>query len=525
MDETFHLTFYKGPITFDPRKCGDIISSHMVFLLFKGLTRLQANGEVVLDLAESFHISNAGKRYVFQLGEHYWNNGSPITAFDVEFSWKTVLNPSFPALSPHLFFPIKNARKAKHGQLPVEEVGVFSNGPKQLIVELEESIPHFLELTSFNAFFPIPRDSEAQFFSPSNEFVCSGPFELSHWAPETEILLTKNRYARNPFPTSLGKIKIAIISDVKQAFSLFQNKKLDWFGEPLSQLPLNHLPAFLEEWHIHPIAGLTLCFFNTQQLPFRSRCLRQAFSYAIEREQLLQKLSIPQAVPAKGFVPSILRKNGLKSLSQGAAKRPCRLTSDATLALRLFQKGLKEVHLNPKQLRLTLTFEATEIWWQVAKCLQKNWEEAFSLTIDLEPLEFKAFYDRLSKGQYTLALGRWMAQYTSPMNILERFRDRRSGKNFSQWEDRAYQDILKRCLAQTNEHQQQSLIDQAESLLLQELPAAPIYCFSYAYFKKPYVQNLLFSPVGRIYLEQVFFEESQTEHPNPSPIEKELVYS
>jgi oligopeptide transport system substrate-binding protein len=354
MDETFHLAFYKDPITFDPRKCGDIISSHMVFLLFKGLTRLQANGEVILDLAESLHISNAGKRYVFQLGEHYWNNGRSITAFDVEFSWKTVLNPSFPALSAHLFFPIKNARKAKHGQLPVEKVGIFSNGPKQLIVELEESIPHFLELTSFNAFFPVPRDSEAQFSSSSNEFVCSGPFELAHWTPKTEILLNKNRYARNPFPISLGKIKIAIIPDAKQAFSLFQNKKLDWFGEPLSQLPHNHLSTILEKWHIHPIAGLTLCFFNTQQLPFRSRCLRQAFSYAMDREQLLQKLSIPQAAPAKGFIPSILRKNRWRSLSQGAAKKLFRLTSDKALALRLFQKGLKEAYLNLKQLRLTL---------------------------------------------------------------------------------------------------------------------------------------------------------------------------
>jgi oligopeptide transport system substrate-binding protein len=138
--------------------------------------------------------------------------------------------------------------------------------------------------------------------------------------------------------------------------------------------------------------------------------------------------------------------------------------------------------------------------------LQKNWEEAFSIPIDLEPLEFKAFYERLSKGQYTLALGRWMAQYTSPMNILERFRDRRSGKNFSQWENRTYQGFLKRCLAETDEHKQQPLIDQTENLLLQELPAAPIYCFSYAYFKKPYVKNLLFSPVGRIYLEQVFLK-------------------
>jgi oligopeptide transport system substrate-binding protein len=348
----------------------------------------------------------------------------------------------------------------------------------------------------------VPPDREAQFSSPVNDFVCSGPFKLVQWEPKVKILLKKNPFARNSFPVSLDKIQISIIPDVKQAFSLFEKGVLDWVGEPFSPLPLNHLPALLENWRTQPVGGVTLCFFNTQQPPFSNPMLRQAFSYAIHREKILRKLSIPHASVARGLVPPILKGNRITKFFPDA---------DVKLAQELFQKGLKTFKKNAKRLRLTLTFEASEIWFQIAKSLQYDWEEAFSIRIDLEPLDFKIFYERLSKRQYTFALERWMAQYTSPMNILERFKDQESGKNFSGWENREYGHLLKSYAKQVNEEKRIDLVEQAEHLLMEHMPAAPIYYFSYSYLKKPYVKNLLFSPIGRVYLEQVFFNMKQQE--------------
>src|SRR5579862_7083829 len=161
--DVLHTSFYKDPSTLDPRKCGDAVSSIAIFLLFKGLTRLQANHEVVLDLAESYHISNNGKLYIFNLGEHYWSNGDPITALDIENSWKTVLRPDFPSLAAHLFYPIKNAKKAKAGKIGVDRIGVRSDGPKKLVIELENSTPYFLEFLSFCSFFPVLKLVDSQF--------------------------------------------------------------------------------------------------------------------------------------------------------------------------------------------------------------------------------------------------------------------------------------------------------------------------------------------------------------------------
>lgn len=495
---TLVTSFYKNPSTFDPRKSGDTTSSAAIFLLFKGLTRLQSNHEVIFDLAESLQVSSNGTRYVFQLGEHYWSDGREISAWDFENSWKKLLSPQFPSFSAHLFYPIKNAGKAKKGQVALDKVGIYAENSKTLIVELEHPVPYFLELVSFCNFFPVPSHREEQFSSSLDEtFVSSGPFQLMKWKPNQELFLKKNPLARNPFGVFLENIQIHIISDEKEAFSRFDKGELDWCGEPFSPPPLNYLPAIFERWENQPIGGVTLCFFNTEQLPFSNRKLRQAFAYAIQREKILSKLYLPHCSVAKGLVPPILKGNHEKEFFPAA---------DLPKAQELFHAGLQELKRTSKKLPIVLTFEASEIGFQIAKCLKNFWEEAFSIPIHLEPLDFKVFYDRLYRRQYMLSFTQWMAQYHNPMNILERFQDQKGGKNFSGWESAEYRLLLERCLKQSNPEKRIELVEQAEKILSEEMPIAPLYYFSFSYLKKPYLKNLLFSPIGRVYLEQAFFD-------------------
>lgn len=486
--------FSKNPSTFDPRKCGDAVSSAVIFLLFKGLTRLQANRKIALDLAESYYISSNEKYYIFDLGEHFWSDGKPITALDCELSWKQTLTPDFQSFSAHLLYPIKNAAKAKRGEISVSKIGVHAESEYKLVIELERPTPHFLELVSFCSFFPIPIHAKKQFSRfPDESFVSNGPFKLAKWKPNNKLLLKKNSLSRNKFPVHLDQIEIKILADEKKSYSDFQNKKLDWLGEPLSSFPINHLPLCSAEWKIHPMGGLTLCFFNTRVFPFTNRDIRQAFSLAIQRERALAKLNIPYVQPAMGLVPPILKRNKRKDFFTDG---------DIWLAKKLFQKGLKELNSTARQLNIVLTFESSENAIQMARCLKQFWEEAFSIRITLEPLEFKIFYDRLSNKQHMASLSQWVAQYTSPMNLLERFQDLDNGKNFSCWENLKFKRLLDRYLKQKNFDKSIDLVEQAEAVLFEDMPIAPISYFSFSYLKHSHLENLLFSPVGRVYLEE-----------------------
>jgi oligopeptide transport system substrate-binding protein len=495
MQSTLKTCFYKDPSTLDPRKCGDIISSAMIFFLFRGLTRMLPNGKIVFDLADSLEVSRDKKCYVFSLGEYYWSDGRLITALDFEKSWKRLLEPDFPSLSSHLFYPIKNAAAVKAGKKATTKIGIHTEGFKRLVVELEYPLPFFLELLSFCAFFPIPSHCESQFFPMKTKpFVSSGPFRLMHWYFQKEILLKRNHCLRHgTFPE---EIQIRIIPDIKRAFFLFQKGKLDWVGEPFSPFPLNHLPAFSEDWESQAVGGITLCFFNTQLLPFSNQKLRLAFSHAIHRDKILQKLCTPNTSIATGLIPPLLKNRKRKDFFTDG---------DVETAQKYFREGMKELRASPKKFDWVLSFEACDRDFQIAKSLQKDWEEAFSIRVHLEPLEFKSLYDRLAKREYVLSFTQWITQYFSAMNFLERFKYPENGKNFSGWSHRTYLTLLEKILKQSDRNKQIDLIEQAESFLAHHMPIAPLYYFSFSYLQKSYLKNVFLSAIGRVHLEEAFF--------------------
>jgi oligopeptide transport system substrate-binding protein len=370
MDNILRLSSQKDPLTLDPQKSGDRFSSAIIFLLFRGLMRFEADHRVCCDLASSFHALNNYKKYIFYLGEHFWSDGTPITAHDFVYSWKRALLPNFLLRATNFFYYIKNAERAKKRLVSLDKVGVYAKDDLTLVVELEYPCPYFLELTSFCPLFPVSsKGDESQVFS-----ICSGPFQLQHWDQGKEIILTKNRSYADLKSVHVDGIHLKIIPDAKEAFTLFENDQLDWIGDPISPLPVNYLPALLWTKKIKPIAGLASCWFNTVKPPFNNLSLRKAFGHAIPREKLLEKLLLPNTLLAKRICPSILQ-------GRDVPFQECPSTARA-----LFQTVLQELKI--KRLKVTLSYEATDEFSRLAALLKASWEEMFNVTIKTRTFTF-----------------------------------------------------------------------------------------------------------------------------------------
>lgn len=495
MDNILRLSCQKDPVTLDPQKSSDRFSSAIIFLLFRGLTRFEADHQVYCDLAASFHILKNYKTYIFYLGNHFWSDGSPITAHDFVYSWKRALFPEFPLRTTNFFYCIKNAEKAKKGKISLDKVGVYAKDDFTLVVELEHPCPYFLELTSFCPLFPIRSKADhKQIFS-----VCSGPFQLHHWKEGKEIFLLKNRFCTNTELVHLDGISFKIIPDDKKAFKLFEDDQLDWIGDPISPLPVNYLPALLYTKKIKPIAGLASCWFNTTKPPFNNVNLRKAFGYAIPREKLLNKLLLPNTLLAKRVCPSILQDCAISPLIQ-----ECPIT-----AKNLFQLALKELKI--KRLKVILSYEETDEFSRLAALLKIYWKETFNVSIQLEPLPFKELWQRLPQQQFEMSLFCPFSQYTDVINSLERFEFKNGPRNFSGWENAKYMALLQRYRKTISHKKRQELAQKAEVLLLSEMPLAPIYYRQYTYLQKSHVKNLTISPIGVMQFDRVLLKRPSQE--------------
>lgn len=494
MENVLRICFQKAPFTLDPQKSGDRTSSAMIFLLFKGLTRLEADRRISFDLASSVYVLNNHTKYVFQLGKHFWTDGSPITAHDFVRSWTRALVPDFPARAINFFYYLKNAEKARKREISLDKVGVKAIDDFTLEVELEFPCPYFLELTSFCPFFPVSEHFEEEFSLP----ICSGAFAIQNIDPMTgEICLKKNPFCQAHPSVSIDGINIKIIADEKEAFDEFKKGELDWIGSFLSPLPANYLPSLLFSKQIQPVAGMTLCWFNTSADPFSNLNLRKAFFHGIPRERLLGKLLLPDTLATQRFCPPTFDEELISSPQN---------YSEQTIK-NFFQAAKKE--LGDALKSITLSYEATAEFSRLALFLKSYWENLFKISVKLEPLSFKEYWHRMPMLEFQISLGSTLTQYTDKIAFFEFFEFKNSSSNFSGWESPEYRSVLRQYRSAAGQERRNKLGKKAELILSREVPIAPIYTYHYTYLQKPFVKNLAISPIGLVHFDRVVLEKHQ----------------
>ena len=288
-----NLNMKTAPKTFDCRKAADVFSSQMIFLLFEGLVKRYPDGSIQLAQAKSYTVSDDKFTYTFTLGDNYWSNGKPVTAYDFEQSWKDILNPNFPSTGDYLFAPIKNAKKAKEGLVPLDQLGIKALDEKNLVIELEHPTPYLLKLFTLPRFAPINVEQDRKnpnwVYQTGAQFVCNGPFILESFKQDDQIVLTSNPYYRKTKDKHPPKITFNIVENDHITLEMFKKGKVDIIGDSLTSIPLEEISALEKKWtfnsEVQPYS-VFICL-NTNKQPFNNVKIRRAFALAINRQELI----------------------------------------------------------------------------------------------------------------------------------------------------------------------------------------------------------------------------------------------
>lgn len=502
--EQLFLNICSDPATLDTRKGGDLVSSLFHFLLFDGLYRLDDYGDVAPSLAESCELSEDRTVYTFHIKEAYWSDGTPITAWDFEKSWKDILQPDFPAMNAHLLYPIKNAEGAKMGTASLSEVGIRSIDAKTLEVTLEKPTPYFLELVAFCVFYPVNSEidhSHPDWDQESGEnFVCSGPFTLKEWRRNNEIVLEKNPYYYRSDSVALKTIHFSMVDSEMTALQMFEKGEIDILGQPLIPLPTDAIPELAKsnQLKIHPVPATTFCTFNVNQPPFDNKHIRKAFSYAINRRQIVRNITQMSEDPALCIIPPALRKGNIATFFEDANLEKARWH---------LAQGLEEMGISLEDLpKIKYLYSTSESHHKIAQALQQQWKETLGIKIELESIDKKILLHNLKIGNYGVAQSFWMAQYNDAMNIFERFKYKENVKNYPNWENERYIELLNLSgMAATPEERAAYLLE-AEEIFLEEMPLAPIFHWNSAYITQPHVKSFGLAPIGNGFFDRVYIE-------------------
>ena len=493
------------PGDLDPQTATVLNDQIILITLFEGLTALDEQTTVpVPAAAERWEVSPDGLTWTFHLrGGLKWSNGEPLTADDFLQSWRRILNPAFAAEGAWYFLSVKNAEDYNSAKLTdVTAVGLAAPDARTVVVTLRQPTPYRPALVSLPAWFPINPRVVARFgglaargtaWTRPGNLVSNGPFLLKEWTPNARITVEKNPHHWEAAQTRLQQIIFYPIENPSVEERNFRAGQLHaTFNLPVSRLAFwrESEPARLR---LDPQMQGNFLRFNVTQPALADTRVRRALSLAIDRDILARTVLQGSRLPAHALTPP-----GTGGYTARATVGTEFETARQLLAQAGFPggKGFSALELQCRN---------DELSPKLAEALQAIWQRELGVTITLSPVEQKTWVQNQQTLNYAITLAAWTADYPDPATFLGLFASE-SAYNWTGWKNPAYDRLLDTAANTLEPHQRYEVFQQAEKLLLDDAPVAPVYIGAQTYLLHSAVKGwdpapLVFRRFQKVHLE------------------------
>lgn len=489
---------YMEIVSLDPRIGGDQDSSVLIKLLFDGLMRIDEKGVPQCAVAKTYDVSRDQKTYTFYLKDSNWSNGDPVTAYDFEYAWKKILSPGFMTPFAYVFYPIKNGKGAKEGTIPVEEVGISAVDERTLVVELENPAPYFLELTTNTLYSPVNHQIDKMHPNWPNQkdqhFVCNGPFMQRNPTGSHIYEFQKSIAYWNKDHIRIDQINLNQLK-VSSAVQMFNHGQLDCIGSsmcPAGNLDINELKERIS--HYHSLRIFWLCF-NVNHFPFNQLKVRQAFSMAVDRKELLE-WHLGGRLEAYTPLPYQLSqcKESKHTIYENELK-----------AKEVFSEALDELGMKVEDFPI-IYLSITKIDKKSAEALKKQWERVLGVRCIIEAAEWSAHFKKMTTGNYQLGGIHWTSWLNDPIYTLQSFKYAKERVNFTGWENSQFQSYLDQSDKTTDPDRRNDFLREAEEILIKEAVVIPIFYGTGWFIKHSNLVLNSFTSNGNIDFSKAYFE-------------------
>ncbi len=502
--------------------------------IFNGLVELDSLLQIRNCIASSWDVDTSGTLWTFQLRKDVYFHKHPafgkdstrkVTAKDFQYSFERICNGSTKStglwvFSGTIFDASEYNQRTKTNNYTTDSIkGIIVLNDSTIQFKLTKPFASFLAILTMPYGWVVPKEVveyEQQNFGLKP--IGTGPFSLSNWHLEIDMLLERNTLyfkvdSFNKQLPYLNEVQISFVKDTKSEFLQFTRGEYDFIGsiDPViaptivtadgSSLRSEYKNFTLFECGAHSVEyyGMLLDTSNpiVKNIPLSySKLVRQALNLAIDREKIVRYVLRGAGIPASygilppsmpGFSPSV--KGYLFNLD----------SAQKLLTAAGFPNGKG---FPP----LTLQIGANERSASVAEVVQENWKQ-LGISINIVQVTFPKHLSMIRKGELPLWRTSWIGDYPDPENFLALFASKNfspKGPNTTHYSNRMVDSLFERAYSPLlSPSERYILYNRIEEQVLEDSPWIFLYYNKVQWVVQPSVRGMFLDGSNRLLLEKV----------------------
>jgi peptide/nickel transport system substrate-binding protein len=281
-------------VSLDPPFNYDYTSATVDSQICEPLLKVDADGQLSPNLAEEWSQPN-DTTYVYTLRDGVtFHDGSDLTPEDVKFSIERHLDPK---LGSYL------------SQFHERVDSVDVTGDDEVTVRLSEpdatwkyAAANQSTAVVSKAFVEKNGDEKGAAGQPKTGIVCTGPYQFESWTPGQGVKLTAFEDYWDGAP-DVKSIDFRVVEDEQTLVSGLNSGEIDGTIQQISGQAANQLQS--DQVNLLEGSSVNVAFlaFNTQREPFDDVKVRQAMSYALDKQGIIDSVYAGFAQESKSPAP------------------------------------------------------------------------------------------------------------------------------------------------------------------------------------------------------------------------------
>ena len=447
-----------------PLLASDSASHNIAGMVYNGLVKYDKDMNIVGDLAESWEISQNGLVITFHLRKGVkWHDGYPFTSADVLYTYQVTIDPKTPTAYAGDFLKVKRVEVLNDYTFRVTYAKPFAPA---LISWSSAILPRHL-LSGKD----ITKSTLAR------HPIGTGPYMFKEWVAGQKISLISNPDYFEGQPYIDGRIT-RIIPDSATMFLELRAQNIAMMGlTPLQYTRQTESNLFKNNFNKYRYLSFSYTYlgYNLKNPLFTDKRVRQAISYAINKNEIISGVLLNLGKPANGpYKPGTWAYNDKVKVYDYNPKKARELLHEAGWT-KLNSEGVLEKDGKPFIFEI-VTNQGNETRQKCAEIIQRQLKE-IGIIVKIRVLEWSAFVtDFINKRRFdSVILGWTIPLDPDAYDVWHSSKTAPEELNFISYKNPEADEMLEKGRSTFDQKERKKYYDRFQEILAEDQPYTFLY--------------------------------------------------